>query len=107
MLIIWYAPKLQERLPREFVEVTSTVRTRYLAILDILAGSTHIGGENVLAIDADDDAGGASSASGAPSSVFDVFLAPTVAVLAVVPCACFLAYNDGLFDWWSLYSIEL
>ena len=25
----------------------------------------------------------------------------------VVPCACFLAYNDGLFDWWSLYSIEL
>ena len=25
----------------------------------------------------------------------------------VVPCACFLAYNDGLFDWWSLYTIEL
>ena len=31
----------------------------------------------------------------------------TSVVLAVVPCACFLAYNDGLFDWWSLYSIEL
>jgi hypothetical protein len=25
--------------------------------------------------------------------------------LAVVPCAAFLAYNDGLFDWFSLYSI--
>jgi len=31
----------------------------------------------------------------------------TSVVLAVVPCACFLAYNDGLFDWWSLYSIKL
>ena len=25
--------------------------------------------------------------------------------LAVAPCAAFLAYNDGLFDWFSLYSI--
>eukprot|EP00613_Pedinella_sp_CCMP2098_P071399 CAMPEP_0171925646 /NCGR_PEP_ID=MMETSP0993-20121228/24177_1 /TAXON_ID=483369 /ORGANISM="non described non described, Strain CCMP2098" /LENGTH=382 /DNA_ID=CAMNT_0012564291 /DNA_START=49 /DNA_END=1197 /DNA_ORIENTATION=- len=26
---------------------------------------------------------------------------------AVVPCACFLYYNDGLFDWFSLYSIPV
>lgn len=30
----------------------------------------------------------------------------TAVVLAVVPCAAFLNYNDGLFDWWTLYLIE-
>lgn len=31
----------------------------------------------------------------------------TTVVLAVVPCAAFLRYNDGLFDWFSLYALEL
>ena len=31
----------------------------------------------------------------------------TAVVLALVPCAAFLTYNEGLFDWFSLYSIEL
>ena len=31
----------------------------------------------------------------------------TAVVLALVPCAAFLTYNEGLFDWFSLYSIAL
>ena len=31
----------------------------------------------------------------------------TAVVLALVPCAAFLTYNEGLFDWFSLYSMEL
>ena len=31
----------------------------------------------------------------------------TAVVLAVVPCAAFLRYNEGLFDWVSLYFMDL
>ena len=31
----------------------------------------------------------------------------TAVALAVVPCAAFLRYNDGLFDWFSLYSMQV
>jgi hypothetical protein len=31
----------------------------------------------------------------------------TAVVLAVVPCFAFLTYNEGLFDWFSLYTIEV
>jgi hypothetical protein len=28
-------------------------------------------------------------------------------IFAIIPCACFLRYNDGSFDWFSLYSIPM